>query len=412
MKKQEFFIEELSNGLTLIGEPIEGVSSAAFSFFIPVGAVRDPDSQAGMSNLMVEMLQKGCGGKSAKEYSDACEQIGLQRGAGSGMEACSFSGTLLSENLISALKLTSDMLLRPDFPEHELEPVQSLALQDLMAIEDEPASKVMEILSANFYPAPFSRSSLGTAQGISSVTVPSMRDFFNSYFGAKGSVLAVAGKFVWKDIVASVKELFGTWKGGQDLITVPQLSDESRCVFEKKEAEQLQIALAYPSVGVESPEYYDARVLVNVLSGGMSGRLFIEVREKRGLVYRVSASHSASRGRSAIIASAGTTPENGEETLSVMLEQLRSIENGVSQEELHRAKVDLKTRVIMQSESSSGRASALTSDWWNLKRLRTLEEIKFGIENVTEESLIKHYKNWPVRAVTLVTLGVKPLSLN
>ncbi len=411
MKKQEFFIEELPNGLTLLGEPIEGVNSVAFSCFVPLGAVHDPGSELGMANILSEMLQKGSGEFTAKEFSDECEKIGLQKGYASGMEASNFSGTLLSENLSQGLRLFKKMLLEPRFPEDELPSVKSLVLQDLAAIEDEPASKVMELLSAEFYPAPFSRTTLGTASGVQAVSQKSLQQHYETYFGAKGSILSVAGKFSWNEFKKLASELFSNWEGGVQRLTVPPLSTESKSSFFKKETAQLQIALAYPSVGIDDPDYYAARVAVNVLSGGMSGRLFIEVREKRGLVYRVSASHSAARNRSAIIASAGTTPENGEETLLVMLDQLKSIEDGVSKEELDRAKVDLKTRVIMQSESSNARASAVASDWWNLGRIRTLQEIKEGIDAIDEKRLVAYAKKYPVAPVTLQTLGVKELSL-
>jgi predicted Zn-dependent peptidase len=411
LSTQKFFIEELPNGLTLLGEPIEGVNSAAFSCFVPVGAAHDSENHLGITNLLTEMLQKGSGEYSAKEFSDECEKIGLQKGYASGMEASNFSGTLLSENLEKGLRLFKKMLLEPRFPEEELDSVKSLALQDLAAIEDQPSSKVMEILSSEFYQGPFSRSSLGTASGINTVSIKSIKEHYEEYFGARGAILSVAGKFSWDSFKKVAKELFQDWQGGQERIKVPPFLKKGKNVFHQKEAAQLQIALAYPSVGIEDQNYYTAKVGVNVLSGGMSGRLFVEVREKRGLVYSVSASHSAARERSAIIASAGTTPENGEETLQVMVEQLQSLEQGVSVEELERAKVDLKTRVIMQSESSSGRASAIASDWWNLKRIRPLQEIKDGIETVTEESIVTNAKAYPVSPVTLVTLGVKKLSL-
>ncbi|MCB0323988.1 MAG: insulinase family protein [Bdellovibrionales bacterium] len=179
----------------------------------------------------------------------------------------------------------------------------------------------------------------------------------------------------------------------------------------ERDTSQVQIALAFPSVAIEHPDYYTARVAVGVLSGGMAGRLFVEVREKRGLVYRVSASHSAARGRAAVFASAGTTPENAEETLAVMLRELRNMKEGASDEELKRAKADLKSRLIMQSELSSVRASAMVNDWWNLKRLRTLEEIKAAIDKVTSADISRHFEEHPFEPATLVTLGPKALSL-
>jgi predicted Zn-dependent peptidase len=152
-------------------------------------------------------------------------------------------------------------------------------------------------------------------------------------------------------------------------------------------------------------------VALGVLSGGMFGRLFIEVREKRGLVYNVSASHQATRGRAAVFASASTTPANAEQTMSVMLEQLRSIEQGVSDEELSRSKANIATRLVMQGESSSGRAAALATDWWNLGKVRTLGEIKSHIDAVTSAHIIEAVKRFPPEPLTVVTLGSKKLSM-
>jgi predicted Zn-dependent peptidase len=143
----------------------------------------------------------------------------------------------------------------------------------------------------------------------------------------------------------------------------------------------------------------------------MAGRLFVEVREKRGLVYRVGSSHNASRGRAGVFASAGTTPENAEETLAVMLSEIRGLSSGASDDELQRAKADLKSRLIIQSESSSSRASTLINDWWNLKRVRTLEEIRQGIDAVTSADIEKYYQEVPVSPITLVTLGTKSLEV-
>jgi predicted Zn-dependent peptidase len=150
---------------------------------------------------------------------------------------------------------------------------------------------------------------------------------------------------------------------------------------------------------------------VGILSGGMAGRLFIEVREKRGLVYRVSASHSAARKRAAIICYAGTTTDRADETLQVMVNELRNLSKGVSEEELQRAKADLKSRIIMSSESSSARAGAIISDYWNLDRVRSLEEIKASIDKVSSQDIERHLNEFPVKPITLVTLGQKGLSI-
>lgn len=179
-----------------------------------------------------------------------------------------------------------------------------------------------------------------------------------------------------------------------------------------KESAQVQIALAYPSVSLSDPDYYAARVAIGVLSGGMAGRLFVEVREKLGLVYRVGASLSAARGRGAVFASAGTTPENAQQTLDVMLRELRGVVNGVTDDELKRSIVELKASLIMQSEFSSVRAGALVSDWWNIGRLRPLAEIRAAIEGVTSAAIVSHLQRYPVSPISIVTLGSKKVEVS
>ena len=142
----------------------------------------------------------------------------------------------------------------------------------------------------------------------------------------------------------------------------------------------------------------------------MAGRLFVEVREKRGLVYNVSSSHSSNRLYGAVFASAGTTPENAQETFDVMLEQLSSLEQGATEDELKRAKADLKSKLIMRSDLNSSRVSSIINDTWNLKRVRSLEELKTGIDSVTSEDIIRYSKEFRLNPLTVLSLGKKSIS--
>ncbi len=410
-KKQSFKHYTLKNGLELIVEPILDVNSSAFSLYIPTGTAREPENLPGLANLMSECFHKGAGIYDSRQLSDECEKIGFHKSISCGMEAISFSGSVLADNFKRAFEITKMILLEPHFPESELESVKSLAIQDIDAIEDEPANKVMEDLNKEFYPDPFSRSGLGTKEGIEKITIEDIREFYKETFNPKGAVIGVSGRVDPDEIYKLISEELAGWEGGLEPLKIQPFSDKSRVLYNKKDNAQVQIALAYPSIGLDHPEYYAARVGVNVLSGGMSGRLFVEVREKRGLVYRVGASHSGARGRSAIFAYAGTTPENAEETLKVMLEQLNSLKDGLTEEELHRAKVDLKTRVIMQGESTSSRASSLASDWWNIGRVRSLDEVKSEIDKIGVKEIISYAKNFPVSGIALAVLGNKELSL-
>lgn len=409
--KQVFYTESLQNGITVLGEEMDGVSSAAVSFLVPTGAAYDPENASGCCAILSEMFNKGAGSYNSLELSEEFERIGASRNISSGVEVSVFSSAMLADNLLRVIELFGLMLLSPCFPQDELESVRQLALQDLKALEDEPSSKVMSELARVFYPYPFGRSHLGTEKGILSVSLQDLKEFYGKTFLPDGLIIAVAGKFVWKDVLAKIKEIFCHWQGKKEWLKMSDLSKTNKSHHIQKDTAQLQIALAFPSVTMNSVDYYPLRVAVNVLSGGMSGRLFVEVREKRGLVYRVSATHSASRHRAAVIASAGTTPENGEETLQIMLKEIFKVGEGVTERELLSAKADLKSRLVMQSEISSSRASSLVHDWWNLNYLRKTEEIKQSIDRVCSDDIVTCFARNNVAPITLVTLGAKELEL-
>ena len=411
MMSQKFLTHKFANGLSLIAEPMENVSSVAYSLLIPAGAAYDPQDRQGASNLLVDLSSKGAGGLDNRGLSEAYDNLGINRSQSSGVEVSVYSGALLSENLTDAIELLAKIVGKPALPAEELESVKSLALQELRALEDEPASKVMVELAKEFYPSPFGRSQLGTKEHIESITTEDLKSYHSDRFAPGEMILAIAGKFDFEEVKNTVEESFSHMSGSQSLLEKPTLSTESRAIHKEKDTAQMQIALAYPSVPYSHPDYYIARVGVGVLSGGMAGRLFIEVREKRGLVYRVSASHSGVEGRAAVFAYAGTTPENAKECLDVMCEQLRSLKNGVDDDELKRSKADLKARLVMQGEISSVRASALASDYWNLARPRTLEEIEQAIEKVTAADIVRHAEEHPLDSVCLVTMGSVALEI-
>jgi predicted Zn-dependent peptidase len=176
-----------------------------------------------------------------------------------------------------------------------------------------------------------------------------------------------------------------------------------------KDTQQTQIAIAYPSVPIGDPDYYAALGAVNVLSGGMSARLFTEVREKRGLCYAVWATYTTFKDRASVLCYAGTTNERAQETLEVTLQELQRLQEGISADEVERIQAGLKSSLIMQEESTSARAGTLASDWYYLGRVRTPEEIHSAIDALTPRKIVNHLRRHPPRDFTIVTLGPKAL---
>jgi predicted Zn-dependent peptidase len=171
----------------------------------------------------------------------------------------------------------------------------------------------------------------------------------------------------------------------------------------------VHIGLMTETVKPTDEDYYNARVAVSVLSGGMSARLFTEVREKRGLCYAIGARYHGLKDAAGIMCYAGTTPQKGQETLDVIIGEFNRLTEGISEEEIDRAKVRLKSALILQSESSSSRAGAIGSDCYILGRVRSLDEIKNKIEQTTVDSVLGFLRNNKFKDFTVVTIGPKCL---
>lgn len=399
------------NGLTLVAEPIENASSAAFTLYIPGGASYDEPQELGSGSIMIEMLGKGTEKLNSKDLSDSFDNLGVSRSRNSGVETFSFSASSLSQNLIPSLQLTSEMILNPAFPENELKSVKDLALQEVRSLDDEPASKAMVELSSLYYPKPFGNPQIGSEEGINNTDIKLLKNTHQKRIVPEHAVLGVSGSFVWEDLKKEVEKIFKSWSGKGERHVAEDFTPKEQNKHIKKDSNQVQLALAYPSVDFKSPDYYTARVANGVLSGGMSGRLFIEVREKRGLVYSVYSSHSGSLGRSAIISYAGTTPKNAKECLSVVCQELRNLKENLSDEELQRSKADLKSKIILQSEISSSRASSIAHNFWTVGRVKELSEIREAIDAVSVDDIIDYSSRYPLDKSSLVVIGPDALTL-
>jgi predicted Zn-dependent peptidase len=411
ISNKDIEIAVLDNGLTIIGEQMPNVASGAFSILIPIGSAYDDDNIAGASNVLAEMFNKGGGIYEKKKLSDELEALGVQNNHSAGTEISTYSGALLGENLEKMFRIYSEILLAPHLNENDLTNVKELTLQELKYIEDNPSGKAKREFVRQFYPGVFGRPTSGTEDGIKNLSSANLRNFYERNFLPSNSIIAVAGKFDWKKTVETIKDSFSSWTGQKTLLQPEPLSETDKNVHIQQDTSQLQIFLGYPSVDINHPDNYVATVAVGILSGGMHGRLFIEVREKRGLVYTVSASRIGNKGRAANIVYAGTTPERGQETLDVILGELDKLKAGVTEDELQRAKADIKSRLVLSSESSYNRANSIAADFWNFGKVRSIESIKQGIDAVTNEDIKRHLCEYPVVAKTLVTLGNAKLKM-
>jgi predicted Zn-dependent peptidase len=406
----QVFQHTFPNGLTLLAERMAHVRSAALYFLVPAGCAYDPPRQRGLASVLADMITRGAGQRDSRDLTIALDNLGLDRDESVGTFHIRFWAATLASNIPAALEIYSDILRRPHLPADELDAVRALALQDILGLEDEPRQKVMIELRRRHYPAPLGFDHRGTPEGLENLTPESIRSYHARHFQPRGSILAVAGNIEWATLKEQVGQLFGDWEPGEEptLTLSPPVGGRRHL---SKETTQTQIAIAYPSVPLGHPEYYAAQGAVSVLSGGMSGRLFTEVREKRGLCYDVGAAYQTFKDRASIICYAGTTNDRAQETLDVTVAELHRLVEGIEPQEVERVQAGLKSSLIMREESTSSRAGAMAMDWYFLGRVRSLDEIQAAIESLSPRRIVAHVKKWPPRDFTAVTLGPKPLNL-
>jgi predicted Zn-dependent peptidase len=405
---QDVFQHTFPNGLTLLAERMEHVRSAALNVLVPAGSVYDPPDQLGLGAMLSDLITRGAGERDSRQLTLALDNLGLDRSESVGSLHTRFYGATLARNLPAALEVYSDILRRPHLPDDEMDAVRSLALQDLQGLEDEPRQKVLIELRKRHYPAPLSNDRRGTANGVNAVTPDSIRTHYRRHFRPVGTIMSVAGSIEWELLREQVGRLFGDWRGEplEQIVAGP-----SRSGFDhiQKDTTQTQISIAYPSVPIGHADYYAALGAVNVLSGGMSSRLFTHVREERGLCYSVWASYQTFKDRASVIAYAGTTAERAQETLDVTLRELKRLREGIEEDELERVRAGLKSSLIMAEESTSSRAGSLASDWYYLGRVRSTDEIQKAIDGLTPRAILEHVDRCPAKDFCIVTLGPQPL---
>jgi len=405
---QEIHQHTFANGFTLLLERMTHVRSAAFNFLLPSGCAYDPPRYRGIASVLSDLITRGAGDLGNRELTLALDNLGLDRDESAGVMHLRFWGATLAQNLPPGLELYADILRRPHLPGDELDAVKALALQDLQSLEDEPRQKVLLEVLRQYYPPPLGQDRRGTPDGIENLTSEAVRRHWSKHFHPNGTILSVAGHIEWEPLLAQVESLFGDWKPAADTPLKLGKRPKPQPHLAKKTS-QTQIAIAYPSVPVQHPDYYAALGAVNVLSGGSSSRLFTEVREKRGLCYAVWATYRMIMDEACILCYAGTTTERAQETLDVTLAELKRLQKGIDKEEVERVQAGLKSSLVMQEESTSSRANSLASDWYNLGRIRSFDEILAGINSLTPQRIVTHLRKYPPRDFTIVTLGPKPL---
>jgi len=372
--------------------------------------VHDPADRSGLSGFTCEMTLRGAGSRDSRQFILDLDNLGVERSESVTNAHTSYCGATLAENLPAALSIYADVLRSAQLPDDQLEAGRLGMLQELHAVEDEPAQKVMLELRRRHYPLPWGRPPQGEEKALQAASLKDIRDHYRRHFQPNGTILGVSGRVEWESLQDLVGRLLGDWSPGE---TSPIEEQTVACRYKHfpYESNQTQIGIAYSSIPYRHPDYFQAWGAVGVLSGGMSARLFTEVRERRGLCYSVYAMYHTLRHRGGVFCYAGTSADRAQETLDVTMGELVRLAEGIKDNELDRLKARIKSALVMQQESSSARSSSIAFDWYHLGRARTLDEVERLIDALTSNSINAYLREHPPKDFTMVTLGPRQLEV-
>ncbi|MEM9789463.1 MAG: pitrilysin family protein [Planctomycetota bacterium] len=402
--------QQLDNGLAVVVEPMPSTQSAAVQVLLPGGLTAELPGQAGSAGLLAEMLLRGTDGRSAREVSDALDDLGAERSTSATTHHLAVGGSCVADKLNDVLAELMAIARKPDLEAEPFTGARLLAEQAIEGLADEPQRRAMIELKAQHLPDPLGRSDLGELDAVRALTTNDLRALHERVASPGGTIVAVAGNVAPDEVIDRVAALTSDWRGSGPQEATPAGQPSG---YHHVEAKTTQVHIAGASHAVAERDEAASilqKVAVAVLSGGMSGRLFTEVREKRGLCYSVYATYAGLADRGAVFSYAGTTTARAQETLDVLAGELRRLAEGVTVDEFERAIVGLKARLVMQGESTAARAAALARDLFVHGKPRALGALAAQVDAVTLDDLNRFVADSAPTAMTWVTIGPEALT--
>lgn len=379
-------VSRLASGLRVVSHRMPHLGTVALGLWVASGARHEAANEHGISHLLEHMAFKGTARRTAAEIAEEIEQVGGELNAATSLDTTCYYARVLKDDVGVALDLLADIVQNPRYSEDDLERERDVILQEIAATRDSPDDIVYDLIQdAAFTDQTLGRPILGTVASVKSFTTVDLRRFLAARYKAGQMVLSAAGNIDHADLVRHAEALFpaltpGTAEGAPvaHYVGGVRVSD--------KAFEQAHVLLGYEGMSYRDPQFYAAQVFSGLFGGGMSSRLFQEVREKRGLCYSIYSSAWGLSDTGLLSVHAATGPEMIAELVDVVREQLASATDDlVSERELQRAKAQLKTGLLMSLESSVGRAEQMARQMLAFDRLLPADELLDRVESVTRE---------------------------
>jgi predicted Zn-dependent peptidase len=378
------------NGLTVVTEAMPHVRSVAVGLWVRHGSRNEPEDLNGISHFIEHMVFKGTERRTAEDIARESDRIGGALDAFTAKEMTCFQIRVLDEHLPQGFDLLSDLCLRPLFLSDEIEREKAVILEEIRMVQDNPEDLVHENLTQKFWgPHPLGRPILGVPETVRAFTHEGVLAWFGERFGPENLLITAAGNLNHQQIVDLAGAAFGGLPRGMGAPAETNPHAEPHITLRTKhELEQVHICLAVPAAPLADPRRYAVSLMNVVLGMGMSSRLFQKIRERQGLAYAVFSDVSPYRDTGMLTVYAGTALETAGEVVRSVLEEFQGMRSElVSEEELRRAKDNLKGATLLALESSGSRMSRLARQYLYFGRFFETDDLLAQLENVTRESV-------------------------
>jgi predicted Zn-dependent peptidase len=379
-------VTRLASGLSVVTDRMPHLESATLGVWAGAGSRNEAPDEHGISHMLEHMAFKGTKRRTSRQIAEEIEAVGGDLNASTSAESTGFYARVLKADVPLALDVLSDILTESTFDAEELRREQNVIVQEIGAVEDAPDDLVFERMHETAFPKqPLGRSILGTPETVRSFNSARIRAYLSRNYRAPDMLVAAAGAVEHERIVAEAEKRFASFIGPAAPAPEPAHFGGGTRV-ETRDLEQVHIALALQGLAVRDEQLYSLQVFTSVLGGGMSSRLFQEVREKRGLCYSIHAFHMPYADTGLFALYAGTDEIDAPELMRVMIDEVANATETLNETEVARAKAQMKASLLMALESSEARLGQIARQMLAYGRPIPLDEIVAKVDAVTAAS--------------------------
>jgi predicted Zn-dependent peptidase len=382
--------ETLPNGLVVLTEPMEHVHSVSVGIWLRSGSRREPAEINGISHFIEHMVFKGTQRRTAEDIAREIDRLGGMLDAFTSKEMVCFNTRVLDEHLAKAFDILADIVLEPKFAAEDVAREQSVVLEEIRMTQDNPEDLVHELFTQNFWhPHALGRPILGTPETVSAFTRDTLQTWFQQSYAPNRLVITAAGHLTHKQLMELVSARFSKLPRAEDGFTDPKpVPSQHITLRTKSELEQVHVCLGVPSLPLTDRRRFSVSVMNNILGGGMSSRLFQNIRERQGLAYSIFSDLNSYRDVGVLSVYAGTSLDTADKVVQSVIGELHKMrDEPIEAEELRRAKDHLKGATLLALEGSGARMSNLARYHMYFDRHFTSKELIVMLEAVTAEEV-------------------------